>query len=161
MTTNERSYIKHFGREANTARKPQLDKIIHDEKIIGQVETMWSPLGQFWIYTGRIFNTEMGESHTLDHDTFEDAYQWVQSRHLEYRRHESFAVYLEYMLSDMSISKTHLAHHLKVSRQTIHDWLNGEYLPDVPNFINLARFYSAWTLVDINTLLVDMSESIV
>ena len=159
MTTNERSYIKNFGRVANTTHQPQLTKIEIDGDVMGQVETTWSQLGSFWVFTGVIFTKE--GAMRLDHETFEDAHQWVETRHLEYRRHNSFGAYLEYMLKDMSMSKTQLAHHINVSRQTIHDYLNDNYPPSAVNFIKLARIHAKWSHNDVNTILLDMSDSIV
>ena len=159
INKNERSYIKQFGRVANSSHKPQLDEVHHGDVLIGQVETAWSELGSFWVFTGVIFTKE--GAMRLDHETFDTAHQWIETKHLEYRRHNSFGAYLKYMLKDMSMSKTQLAHHIKVSRQTIHDYLNDNYPPSAVNFIKMARIYAKWSSSDVNTILLDMSESIV
>jgi len=159
MTTNERSYIKQFGRVANSTHQPQLNKVRVNDEVIGQVETAWSQLGSFWVFTGVIYTND--GAMRLDHETFDSAHQWVETRHLEFRRHNSFGAYLEYMLKDMAMSKTQLAHHINVSRQTIHDYLNDNYPPSAVNFINMARIYAKWSHNDVNTILLDMSESIV
>lgn len=159
INKNERSYIKQFGRVANRDHKPQLDQIHDGDEVIGQIETIWSELGSCWIFTGVVFNSE--GAFRLDHDTWMDAHKWIDTKRLEYNRHKSFGAYLEFMLSDMSMTKTKLGELVGVSRQSIHDWINDEYLPDVPNFIKLARLYSKWSSCDVNTILLDMSESII
>lgn len=159
MTQNERSYIKQFGRVANSTHQPQLNEVRVNDEVIGQVETAWNELGSFWVFTGVIFTKE--GAMRLDHETFDTAHQWVETKHLEFRRHNSFGVYLEYMLKDMSMSKTQLAHHINVSRQTIHDYLNDSYPPSAVNFIKMARVYAKWSSSDVNTILLDMSDSIV
>ena len=159
INKNERSYIKNFGRVANRNHKPQLDQIKHEDEVIGQIETHWNELGSCWIFTGVIFNKS--GAFRWDHERWEDAHQWIDTKRLEYRRHESFGAYLEYMLSDMSMTKTQLGQHIKVSRQTIYDWMKNEYEPGATNFIKLARLYSKWSSCDVNTILLDMSESIV
>lgn len=166
MTTNknERSYIKQFGRVAHRNHKPQLnditiptlDPLVNNEGII---KTHWSELESCWIYTAEVFHGDT--SSKLNHETWEDAHKWIEAKGLEYNRHTSFGAYVVYMLSDMSMSKTQLGYHLKVSRQSIYEWINDESYPSVPNYLALARLYAKWMSQDINTTLVDMSESIV
>jgi len=163
INKNERSYIKQFGRVAMSSRQPQLDEVQDDTGYgIGQIETNWSELGSCWIFTGVVFHGEEVDfvASRLDHNTWEDALKWIELKGLEYNRHRSFGAYVVYMLSDMSMSKTQLGHHIKVSRQSIYDWINNKSLPDVPNYLALARLYAKWMSQDINTTLVDMSESI-
>jgi len=158
INKNERSYIKQFGRVAMSSRQPQYDEVQCGDEVIGQIETIWSELGSCWIYTGVVFHDDTASR--LDHETWEDAHKWIEFKRLELNRHESFGAYVVYMLSDMSMSKTQLGHHLKVSRQSIYEWINNKSLPDVPNYLALARLYAKWMSQDINTTLVDMSESI-
>ena len=158
INRNERSYIKQFGRVAMSSRQPQLDQIKHEDEVIGQIETHWSELEPHWVFTGVVFHNETASR--LDHVTWDQAHKWIEFKRLEYNRHESFGAYVVYMLSDMSMSKTQLGHHLKVSRQSIYEWINNKSLPDVPNYLALARLYAKWMSQDINTTLVDMSESI-
>lgn len=160
MTTNknERSYIKQFGRVAMSSHQPQLDQIHDKHLVIGQIETQWNELGSCWIFTGVTFHNDTASR--LDHETWMDAHKWIEFKRLEYNRHESFGAYVVYMLTDMSMSKTQLGQYIKVSRQSIHQWINNESLPDVPNFIKMARLYSKWMSQDVNTTLLDMSESI-
>jgi|9_EtaG_2_1085328.scaffolds.fasta_scaffold03564_7 DNA-binding XRE family transcriptional regulator len=167
INKNERSYIKQFGRVAMSSRKPQYDEVQCGDEVIGQIETQWSELGSCWIFTGVVFHEVVYENapnylaaSRLDHNTWDDAHKWIEFKRLELNRHESFGAYVVYMLSDMSMSKTQLGHHLKVSRQSIYDWINNKSLPDVPNYLALARLYAKWMSQDINTTLVDMSESI-
>ena len=163
INKNERSYIKQFGRVANSSHKPQLDQIeitnlSGDDLIIGQIETYWCELGSCWFFTGVVFHG--GGASRLDHETWDQAHHWIKSRHLEYNRHESFGDYVVYMLNDMSMAITQLGHHIKVSRQSIYEWIHNKSYPDVPNYLALARLYAKWMSQDINTTLVDMSESI-
>lgn len=159
MTTNERSYIKNFGRVANTARQSQTDQIHDGDEVIGSIETNWSQLGYCWIFKGISTNGDLVSS--LDHETFEDAQQWIRSQSKYNHRHDSFGAYITYILDDLQLSKTQLGHMLGVSRQTIHDWINNKYLPDVPHFVMLARKISNMTSSNVNLILLDMSDSIV
>ena len=156
INKNERSHIKQFGRVAMSSR--QYDEVQCGDEVIGQIETQWNELESCWIFTGVIFHGDT--SSKLNHETWEDAHKWIESKGLEYNRHTSFGAYVVYMLSDMSMSKTQLGHHIKVSRQSIYEWINDESYPSVPNYLALARLYAKWMSQDINTTLVDMSESI-
>ena len=88
------------------------------------------------------------------------AEQWIHWRKLEHHRHDSFGAYLEYIMSEYDWNKTQLASYLRVTRQSIHNWQNDQSLPSVDTFIKLARLIAKVDQSDINTILVDMSESI-
>jgi len=63
-------------------------------------------------------------------------------------------------MSEYDWNKSQLARYLNVTRQSIHGWLNNQSLPSVDTFIKLARLMAKVDQSDINTILVDMSESI-
>ena len=158
MTQNERSYIKNYGRAANRLHKSQLEQITIEGDVIGEIHIKWDIENGDWSFVAKYFVN--GGYDQLSFDSMTAAEQWIHWRKLERHRHDSFGAYLEYVMSEYDWNKSQLARYLNVTRQSIHGWINNHSLPSVDTFIKLARLMAQVEQSDINTILVDMSESI-
>ena len=155
MTPNTRSYIKQYGRVAHRNQTPQLEQITHDGNVIGEVSIIWEC---DWVFKTKVFSKD--GSFQINLQRYDDAVKWIWTRTLEVNRHRSFGAYLTYFLSEVSMSKTSLGVNLNVSRQTIHQWINDESLPNTPTYLKFSRLVAKWTRCDYPTTLVDISDSI-
>ncbi len=151
-----RSYIKNFGRVSHRLRNHETLNIGWDK--IGRIEAVWSVDDDDWRFIGSMTIGEM--SYTTTHLTLEAAKDWIGSKEYELRRHESFGMWLRYLLDDSNLSRAQFAHNLGVSRQIVHLWINNESLPSVETFIKIARLAAPWLDCPLNLILLDMAQSI-
>ena len=156
MTPNTRSYIKNYGRTAHANQTPQLESVYIDDEVIGEIHVDWVCCE--WVFTAKVFHNDSAFKMSLN--TLVDANKWIGDRRLELNRHESFGAYIRHILNDTGLTIARLAGLLDVSRQTVHVWIKDESLPSLNSFIDLAYFYSKMIDSDVNTILVDMADSI-
>lgn len=157
MTPNERSYIKNWGRVAYSAKQPKLTHVSIDGRVIGEIFATFTEENNV-IFIAKVLDCD-GAS-TLRHTTYDDADRWIHIRHLEINRHTSFGAYLDYIMNDLGLTKMSLAKILNVSRQSVHQWSSNQSLPSVDVFIRLGRVIADTTRQNLNTILVDMADSI-
>jgi DNA-binding XRE family transcriptional regulator len=159
QSPSTRSYIKIFGRTSHRLRHTQSMSIRRlDHSQIGVVEAVWSEDHDDWRFVGAILMD--GQSYSTTHETWDQAKRFVELKHFEIYRHQSFGAWVEYFLNETNMSKVRLAHHLDVSRQSIHAWINGDALPSVQVFIKLGELAVGWLDCPLNMVLLDMAESI-
>ena len=156
MTPNTRSYIKNYGRTAHTNKTPQLEQVYTGDEVIGEIHVDFVCCE--WVFTAKVFHKDTAFKMSLN--TLFEANQWIRDRRLELNRHESFGAYLQYILNETGLTVARLAGLLDVSRQSVHIWLKNGGLPSLAPFIDLAHYFAKMIGSDVNTILVDMADSI-
>ena len=156
---NDRAYIKQFGKTAHRARKTQKTEIYtKDKKHMGTVLSFWSSYQTIYKYRGII--THNGQVYAKEYYSFDEAEKWLDEQYYILNQHTKFGDWLNATLNELQITQTQMGVDLDLSRATINRWIQGHKLPDLVNFIKLARYVASQKDVDVDALLIDMCTQI-
>lgn len=159
MHKNWRQFIREHGKTAHRQKTTKSSKVYTvNGSPIGDVVAYWDSHQTMYKYRGII--QYRGEVHSSEYYSFEDAERYVTNQYYNLTQFSKFGDWLHSKSNEINMTQIQIGVYLGCSRVTVNRWINGQVLPDIVNFINLAKMITTKTNDEVDNVLIEMSHQI-